>query len=197
MGALSARGSRRAFLTGTGALAVAGTLAGCTVQLGPAWQPEPHPILPSPEGYTAADVLATPRADTAELETFLALSSVLTGFDDLSPVLGAVYLRGLRERDEPPTTLSTLYDATGFRGPNPPRTVEEMEAAGVFEQDALAALADTIITYWYTGIYDTAEGPRVATYVDALAWRAIDYTKPRSICGPFPGFWHERPPVVP
>jgi hypothetical protein len=195
---MTARGSRRTFLAGAGALGAAGALAGCTVQMDGVWQQAPaRPILPSPEGYTAADVLATPRPDTAELETFLTLSSVLTGFDNLDPVLGAVYLSSLRAREDAPATLPALYETAGFGAPNPPLTVEDLEAAGVFAQESLAALADTIITYWYTGIYDTAEGPRVATYVDALAWQAIEYTKPRTICGPFPGFWRERPPVVP
>jgi hypothetical protein len=106
---MTARGSRRTFIAGVGALGAAGVLGGCTVQMGPAWPQAPaQPILPSPEGYTAADVLATPRPDIAELETFLALSSVLTGFDNLDPVLGAVYLSSLRagrSASDPPRAL--------------------------------------------------------------------------------------------
>lgn len=196
MGPMTGRASRRGFVAGAGALAV-GVLAGCTVQTA-AWpQSPPHPILPSPEGFTAADVLATPAAD-GELETFLALSSVLTGFENLNPVLGAVYLQSLRARNEPEATLTALYAAAGFTAPNPPQTVEQLEAGGVFAQEPLAALADTIIAYWYTGIYDSAAGePVVATYVDALVWQAAEYLKPRTICGPYPGFWRERPPVIP
>ena len=198
MGPMTARGSRRAVLAGAGGLAAAGALAGCTVQTGPAWQQAgPHPILPSPEGFRAADVLATPQPEN-ELETFLTLSSLLTGFEALNPALGAVYLSALRDRPDPAVTLDALVERAGFAGPEAPNSLEALEGAGVFAEEEMAALADTIITWWYTGIYETAEGEQtVATYVDALVWQAVGYLKPRTICGPYPGFWRERPPVIP
>jgi hypothetical protein len=197
---VSARASRRGFITAAGALAAAGALGGCTVQTTSTWpQGPPQPILPSPEGFTAADVLATPRMEgEGELERFLALSSLLTGFDDLNPVLGAVYLDALRNRPDPAVTLGALYERAGFGGGAAPDSLEALEAAGVFAEEEMSALADTILTNWYTGVYDTAEGEQaVATYVDALVWQAAGYLKPRTVCGPYPGFWRERPPVIP
>lgn len=198
MGQLNLRGSRRTLLTGAAALASASVLAGCTVRMESVWQQNPpHPILPSPETSGSSASVATPRSGGLDLERFLALSSVLTGFDDLNPALGAVYLQSLQQRSDPAVTLVELYDRVGFGGPSGPQTAEVLEATGVFEREEVSALADTIITYWYTGIYDNDGEPTVATYVDALVWQAVDYLKPRTICGPFPGFWRERPPTIP
>lgn len=197
MGQLNLRGSRRTLLTGAAALASAGALAGCTVQMEGVWQQHPpHPILPSPTSSELAGA-ATPAPRQLGLEEFLALSSVLTGFDDLNPALGTVYLQSLQQRSDPAVTLTELYDRLGFGGPSGPQTAEALEAAGVFEREEMSALADMIITYWYTGIYDKDGEQAVATYVDALVWQAVGYLKPRTICGPFPGFWRERPPTIP
>jgi hypothetical protein len=68
-----------------------------------------------------------------------------------------------------------------------------LEAGGLFEQEATRALADKIIEYWYSGVYDTADGGQaVATFADALVWRAVRYTKPLTLCGA-PGFWAVPP----
>jgi hypothetical protein len=60
----------------------------------------------------------------------------------------------------------------------------------------LAALADTISAYWYTGVYDGPAGtPTVATYVDALAWRTLGYRDGPSACGGVFGHWAYEPSV--
>ena len=75
----------------------------------------------------------------------------------------------------------------------PPSTVAELEATGFFENPATQEPADKILEMWYTGIYDSAEGEQeVATYVDALVWQAIAFTKPLTVCG-MPGFWAQPP----
>lgn len=53
------------------------------------------------------------------------------------------------------------------------------------------ALAKPQRQLWYTGIYTKADGEAtVATFVDALAWQTLAFTKPMTICG-YPGFWSE------
>jgi hypothetical protein len=44
---------------------------------------------------------------------------------------------------------------------------------------------------------DDNNGPEqeVATFADALVWKSITYTTPPTLCGPYAGFWAERPPV--
>jgi hypothetical protein len=143
----------------------------------------PGPVSTPPPGGTPAP---TPEPIDPELARFLALSSALTGFEQLSPELGRVYLASLPAGAG--GMLETLYGQAGAGIPS----LEGLESAGAFANEATRTLADTIATYWYTGVYDNGGRQTVATSVDALAWKAI-YTKPNTICGPFSGFWQEPP----
>ncbi len=194
--------SRRAFLGGLLAAGGAGLLAACAPGqpfAGPYNTATPAQVLASPraaEGTPAAEEGTPPAEGELGLQQFLALSAVLTGVDNLSPDEGRVYLQALRASDEFDVPLDELYRQAGFEDDAPPTAIEDLEAQGVFESEASSTLADTIIEYWYTGVYTTPEGEQaVATYVDALAWKALAFTKPNSICAS-PGFWEERPEVT-
>lgn len=183
--------SRRAFLRGLTTLAGAFVTA-CgpprsTEQPMLAYGPQATPpiILPSPAPET------DPQAEDLPLAEFLALSSVLTGVDNLSPALGRIYLQSIQTSDEFAVNVTDLYAQAGFQSDDPPTTVAAVEAAGLFDQEESRRLADKIIELWYTGIYTNAEGEEtVATFVDALAWQTLAFTKPMTICG-YPGFWSE------
>ena len=56
-----------------------------------------------------------------------------------------------------------------------------------------AALEQRIISNWYTGLHDTAEGEKLVAYDDALLWDALDYTKPMGWCGGETGYWADAP----
>lgn len=206
--------SRRSFLGGLLAASGVGLLAACA----PGRVPD-QPFAGPYNTATPARVLASPRAPqgtpSAEdgtpqaegglaIQQFLMLSAVLTGVDNLNPAEGHVYLQSLQASDEFDVTLAELFEQTSdvletsdVSSGMPTATIEDLEAQGIFESEATATLADTIIEYWYTGIYTTPDGERaVATFVDALAWKALSFTKPNSICGS-PGFWEERPEVTP
>lgn len=198
--------TRRAFLRGVLATAAGTVLAACAprgVADRPLAQPyntaTPARILaspPAPGTGTALPEAGTPAPGSLSLEQFLMLSTVLTGIPNLDPVVGNVYLESLQASGEFDVTLGELYEQAGFAAASPPSTVTELEEAGIFRQEATATLADKIIEYWYTGVYTTPEGEQmVATFVDALAWKALHFTKPNSICGS-PGFWEERPEVT-
>jgi len=192
--------SRRRFLAGAAVWAAGSVLAACGSPRSaavptPGWRtPAPLDALPSPLPAATPGPVSTPPpggtpAPTSEpiepeLAHFLALSSALTGFEKLSPQLGRVYLASVRA--DSGGALETLY---GQAGPEVP-SLDELERAGVFANEATRTLAGTIATYWYTGVYDNGGRQTVATSVDALAWKAI-YTKPNTICGPFSGFWQE------
>ena len=194
--------SRRDFLqrlsrtvTGT----VAGSLlAGCsTIKAAPPPQASPaasfvaQPILPSPQPPVAAT--ATPEGRDPLLAQFLALSALLTGVVNLSPALGRVYLQSLQASSEFGPALAGLIEQAGFASTSPPATLGELEGAGVFSGAERGALAQKILEYWYTGIYENADGEQaVATFVDSLTWETMVFTKPPTICGS-PGFWAERP----
>jgi hypothetical protein len=111
--------------------------------------------------------------------------------DNLSPELGRIYLQSLQASDEFAVSVSDLYEQAGFGTDTPPTTITALEAAGMFSQETTRPLADSIIELWYTGIYTNEEGEEtVATFVDALAWQTLAFTKPMTICG-YPGFWSE------
>jgi hypothetical protein len=189
--------SRRAFLRALSTTVVGGLLAACRSADLPEQQSTllssamPQPILPSPQPPSAAT--ATPQAEELPLAEFLALSAVLTGMNSLNSTLGRVYLQSLQASTKFEITVNELLEEAGFRSASPPTTIDALEATGIFETELTRALAAKILEYWYTGIYENAEGEQVvATYVDALTWVAISYTKPTTICGS-PGFWAEPP----
>jgi hypothetical protein len=193
--------NRRQFVQALGLTFVGGSLVACgatrftsrpsTLDL----TTHTYPILPSPQPAAGAET--STAGGKLPLEEFLALSAVLTGFDNLNPTLGARYLQSLQESGqfEAPVTETVIevYNQAGFGTDTPPTAVEELEEAGLFDQESTRQLLDTIIETWYTGIYTTPEGePAVATYVDALMWQALPFTKPLTICGS-PNFWSDPP----
>ncbi|MBJ7579074.1 hypothetical protein JHC09_14415 [Devosia sp. MC532] len=54
-------------------------------------------------------------------------------------------------------------------------------------------LENRIITGWYSGFHQTADGEAVVTYTDALMWEALDFTKPMGWCGGETGYWSQVP----
>jgi hypothetical protein len=190
--------NRRQFLTTLGLSVSAGWLTACaparTTPI-PRASPLPaHPILPSPQPAGTATPL--PATEGLPLTDFLALSALLTGVDELNPQLGSVYLQSLQASTQFEVTLAELYRQAGFGTGTRATTIEELETNGLFAQEPTRKLANKIIEYWYTGIYDTAEGEQaVATFVDALAWQTLAFTKPLTICG-VPDFWAQPPEQV-
>jgi hypothetical protein len=189
--------SRRQFIQGVGISLAGSALAACTGERFTGRPPAGElpelslPILPSPQPPATPIFVAQPGA--LALDDFLTLSSVLTGVDNLNPLIGAVYLQSLHASSQFEVTPAALYEQAGFAADAPPPTIEDLEASGLFDQEAMRQLADKITEYWYTGVYDTEEGEQaVATFVDALAWQALHFTKPPTICGA-PDFW-TRPP---
>jgi len=182
--------TRREFLRGALLAFGAGGLAACNANIRETanpWQtPTPYRLLQSPMPAETA----TSEADTGELEQFIAVSSALTGFDNLNPELGQVYLTALDTHADIDMSFTAFLEEAGIDAGAP--TLDAIEQAGVFEDEALRAVADTILSYWYTGIHATDSGEAIATYVDTLAWKSVSNIKPRTICGA-PGFWAQAP----
>lgn len=152
--------------------------------------PTPFRALQSPQA--PADGTAAPAAEgSISLDEFMQFSSLLTGVDNLDPNLGRIYLDALQSSTQQGPTLAEVYGAASS-GSNPPQDVEALGSAGFFDQEGVGALADQIITMWYTGVYQIGDEVRVATFVDALAWKVLTFTKPLTICAQF-GFWAEEP----
>lgn len=101
-------------------------------------------------------------------ELFLKLSSRLTGFSrsELQPTQAQLYL----ERAEIVNRLA--LDRMLHR--------KNLEALPPEEE----SLARHIIELWYSGILPTDSGSKVASFADALAWKALPFCLPPTYCGP-------------
>lgn len=186
--------SRRQFLQAMGLLAAGSVLAACAeAQQGTGINtrdfdtPIPGQVLQSPQPPDPQPTVVTPA-----LASFLAISSLLTGFENLDPRVGQIYMESIQQDPEAPLTLEALFEQAQVGPDQAPGTLEELEATGIFEQEETSSLAEQIMTMWYTGVYTQEGEPHVATFVDALAWKSLRYTKPASICGS-PGFWATHP----
>ncbi len=108
-------------------------------------------------------------AATIDLDGFLALSASLTGKKDLSEDIAGRMLKAFA------------------------KTGREDEIAALDAEDADSEIADEIVEAWYTGVSPDPDDLDVLTYLDALIWRAMDYTKPMAVCGGGVGYWAEPP----
>jgi hypothetical protein len=53
------------------------------------------------------------------------------------------------------------------------------------------AVANDIVAAWYSGHYATPAGAAAIDLTKALLWNALDFTKPRGVCGGPTGYWAE------
>lgn len=189
--------SRRQFLRLVGLGALGGIAAGCDVLPDSERPIEPQNALASP---AAPEQTQSPddTVQDARLQRFLAVSSALTGFShaNLQPDLARTYMQRIDNNDEIQASLDDLFAALPEDNPDDAVSLDAMQAAGVFDDEARNSLTQTITTYWYTGVVPAPEGDssQVATFVDALAWTSLTFTKPRSICGSS-GFWASDPRI--
>jgi hypothetical protein len=137
-----------------------------------------------------------------DLDEFLDLSALLTGFEkaDLDPRLARIYLDTIHAMvaASPDSALEKLYRKAGFRTGQKPRTYDEMEAKGAFDDATANAVAEEIMLCWYSGTIPSggALKIRVATYDTALAWKSITWTTPNMECRGALGAWSEPPRVT-
>ncbi len=104
---------------------------------------------------------AAPRTQAFSVDAFLALSSRLTGHQNLPPETGRIFLNALLE--------TPGIDASRLARPD-------------------AALEETIVVAWYTGVHQVRGEPRLVTHAGALQWRTIGKPAPGTCIGPF-GTW--------
>jgi hypothetical protein len=174
--------TRRTFLRVVGITSAGVLFAACDVI------PQ-NPDLPiANEAVTSPYPAAADETISDELTRFMQISMVLTGFNNLSPQLAEAYMNSIANADND-ATLEDLYNSLDA---DAPVTLDQMREAGVFDDAALGGLISSIVKHWYTGTYQDGENTVVATYTDALAWRALDFTKPHTICGT-PHFWQTNP----
>ncbi|MCC7216974.1 MAG: hypothetical protein IT517_09395 [Burkholderiales bacterium] len=114
---------------------------------------------------------------------FAALSTTLTGYA-YDPALAARMLAALTAAvgADALAKIATLAAVTA-----PAQLQAELTIAGV---DRAAA---TVVAALMSGVVDTPKGPVVLAYDDALAWRAVPWTKPNAVCGGQVDYWASAP----
>lgn len=113
---------------------------------------------------------------SAQLASFIALSARLTGFEpqQLDANFAADLLLALTGRGMD----SALRDDAGD---------QPDDGATEWEADVIAA--------WYSGVLPRAGQPVVATFHDALIWRAMRFANPPTVCDAAAG-WSSPPSSV-
>lgn len=133
------------------------------------------------------------KGSSFAVNEFLKLSAVLTGFkeSELDHGLAQIYLNSINSLPPSKAGLDELYNSLALNdGQSPGYSFVE---AKVFGSNEEKILADTIITYWYTGTYNSPEGMKTASYQNQLAWRATGYLIPNAQCRGTFGLWQNKP----
>ena len=127
---------------------------------------------------------------------FMKLSSVLTGFSEteLDKTLAAAYQTSLTDFPPAKTTLKELYISLNINSNKIPSD-EEIENV-ITKNPEYKKLADTLITYWMSGIYKTKDGMKVSDYEKMYAWKSTGYLIPNAQCRGDFGFWQNKPVVT-
>jgi hypothetical protein len=137
-------------------------------------------------GDTFAQTLPTP-----DEHAFHAFSSALTGRNDLSPTTSKRMFDLLRRDSEMgPQRLSALMVLADAN-----RSPETLKAAAA--ATGLAVELMRVLTAWYTGTVDTAGGPVVLAYQEALMYRPVaDGMTVPTYCNKGPMWWTGLPPEI-
>ncbi|MFO1314011.1 MAG: sugar dehydrogenase complex small subunit [Burkholderiales bacterium] len=115
---------------------------------------------------------------------FAALSTTLVGNAYADPALAARMLSALTAAvgADALAKIATLAAVT-----SPAQLQAELTIAGV---DRAAA---TVVAALMSGMVETPKGMVVLAYNDALAWRAVPWTKPNAVCGGMVDYWATAP----
>jgi hypothetical protein len=136
-------------------------------------------ILPLP--LVAESASSERKSSGLSLEDFMRLSTALSGHAGLDKELGQIYLDALLHTPQGEDGLTRLL-----------AELEEGEMPA-YVREELQPIARGLLLAWYTGHYPTMDGPKVATFTQALAWHALGYTTAPSLCGGTMGHWGNKP----
>lgn len=127
---------------------------------------------------------------------FMKLSSILTGFSEseLDKSLAITYHTSLKNFPPSKKSLQEFYRALNLDSENI-LTVEEVEDV-IIKNPEYKKLADTLITYWMSGIYKTKDGMKVSDYEKMYAWKSTGYLIPNAQCRGDFGFWQNKPAIT-
>ena len=115
---------------------------------------------------------------------FAGLSQALTTYAYQDPPLAAALVRALAAAIGAAKLTQLATVVTQAPG-------ADLDAA--LEAAGLTVAAQNVIVALYSGMVDGANGARVLTYNEALAWQAVPWTKPNALCGGQTDYWSSAP----
>ncbi len=129
--------------------------------------------------------MAGPTFGQDALRPFRSLSARLTGFaeDAIDPALALDMMENLQAAGSA-AALDRLLEDEGLA-----LALRDSGAADAAETE----LARRIAVAWFSGMHPDAAGSPSPAYFNALAWRALDYTKPPGQCAAAPAEWSDPP----
>jgi hypothetical protein len=165
--------NRRTFV-GVGALALGGVIPRRVYG---------QPSTPAPSATAETSPVVADAIDEVELQR---LSLLLTGVDAL-PEGGLTPLAQLisAEREQ----VTAFRELAGLA---------DIDASGRLTgvSDGARELADNIIAFWYTGMFDGLPAPdREERFAGLLAWQTVPYTTLLTVCKNF-GYWAQEVPTT-
>src|SRR5262245_3941844 len=136
-------------------------------------------------------------SNSNELDTFIALSKVLTGEDEIDGVLAGEYLERLKK--DYPMQIQGILDAfsqIGASTSSPASAVFEIKNR-ILDNKNLQQAARQVINIWYTAEFVGADGKSArggtqAQYYRGLLWKVIQAHAPTYSTDVY-GYW-QRPP---
>ena len=143
---------------------------------------------PSARGSSHVLAAVKTRASTAHVDGFIRLSQLLTGVEQLPRDHAAAYLNALDNAGLklPP---SRLVELGGFAEGSGPKTLAEFQHSALYRKPGARASAEAVAAAWWSGMVPTANGDKVLTFLDALAWRAQPWAEPFTECLGATGAW--------
>lgn len=132
----------------------------------------------------AAWPLARAQAPTLSRAQATALQQSLLGLSYRDNAVADALLRALSASvgEQPLAQLARLASTS-------PRA----KLAGAVTAAGLDGAATAVLVALASGVVDTAGGPVVITYENALAWQMVPWTKPNASCGGLTDYWSTAP----
>jgi len=131
--------------------------------------------------------------------SFLRISALLTGFENLRPELSNLYFAQLQEAFKAP--MMALLNAYESKITGKPGGPGELFRTNIWNDPAMKPICTLIINLWYTARFDSTNilpgnpvkwiAPEEA-YFESLLWKAVE-AHPPALSGGYVGYWRYAP----
>ncbi len=126
--------------------------------------------------------------------SFLELSQILTGFNNLNAKIAGVYYKELHKLNGP--ALDLLLAAFDSKVKHQPGDPEALVMTNLWSDPTYKSVCQSIILAWYNA-YIVVGGATVwvgepELYYEALLWKAVE-AHPPAISGGYFGYWRYAP----